>query len=1220
MKTESPESETGCLKKSSIISQGNEHYEIKLFPNAKSAVVFLALFFCLFYVEAESENNYINNPGLEDGNDGYPLGWKPSAANKEVFIWDNKVSHTGNYSISVFNKQPQEDAKYHNLWSQLIPLKGKETYIFSVWIKTKDVTEKEGRAGIDICILNNKGEKLRDIGQSAGLRRIHGNSDWTLYKTEFTTPDDAASLAIYALMQKNTSGQIWFDDFSLTFLYDPKESKYREVFPFATKYDQEITDLIKDIIFSSREVYAMPGTPAIDGNLTDLCWLKAPSVKSFLVVGSDKFAKEETTVSLCHDQNNLYFAFNCQTADTSKIKAAFNQDEQNPMLWYDDCVDIFINSKEKGITAHLIVNSKGAKWKGLHRGLEPNIHWMPSWQAAASLEGDSWKAEISIPLKELTSVLGAADSWSINLCRENKTNSCENSSICFLPYSNRFLQPQYFAKISFVENRNALLNEEDSFTSKINKLHDLLDNRREVVIASNRAIEYMFKYAFDFGSVESPVKNGFTKMTPEALYSSTVGYGWVNNASMFAVNRGVEPTTGSPNELTCDFIESKDCNQFRMDLPDGEYIVYLISGDTNAPAPKFNVYSDDEELGEIAVGGRYNFLPFSFPVTATNNRLLLTFKGKFGWLINSLIVYPKKDFLQAQKESDKIEREIYLGSPEHIIKYAKHIYNETNTSPEETENKGYLIFKRNYLDIIYPNTIPKNEEITRDLSIFATPGEYEPITFSIFPIRELKNVKISVSDLINSEGEIIDKSNIDLREVKYYFHNVAMSTPPSYMLFPKILDKIKTVNIEKRRTTTIWLTIRVPGDAHPGDYDGKIKIETDNAVPTVLDLNLKIFPFKLIELKKPIFNMCYHLPVSCPARGIDGWNLLEQDLIDMKNHNMNSVNLFIISQNIWDAFGERGKSIHTAGLLKFLNLCKNTGLTEPATFNIGPYFPWDPNQSARKEILNPKEWQYVIDAVNEVGEISVAEKLPEVLWYIDEPASETKKQNVLAFFKFLKENCPQAKTFVTLAESFDSADVVCPDTLKLPELLLSHPNYIAEQKKRNVSVWTYNGASNPMIPVLDRLGIGFMMWLWGVDGQENFTYQLYYYHRNPYNPLDDISSPMYGHTYPGADGPIPTTTWEAIREGIDDLRYIKTLEEYIDLSKKSNNQNALIIAQNAEVYLKDFKSKISSFNWKDCVTTTNSSTPPSVPAIAFYDFHRRKIADFINELYLKLYK
>lgn len=1156
---------------------------------------------------AGEKNNLVGNPGAEDGKDGIPLAWEKNSASN--CIWDKEVKHSGTYSISVWNKEAVPESAKHNLWHQKIPISGKECYIFSTWIKTRDVVKKDGRAGIDLWITDSNGKRLRYIGQSYGLNRIYGNSEWQLYQKKFTTPENAAFLEIYALMQQNTSGQIWFDDISLC-SQNEEGSQFKQVFPYETEYDGAITAQTKEIIDTPRNITAAYGSPLIDGKPADECWKKSQKIDKFVIAGRDEFAGEQTIAAICHDRNNLYISFECRTADTSKLKATFTKEEENASLWYDDCIDIFIYSKEKKLTAHFIVNSNGAKWSGIHRELIPDTSWKPAWTAMSIKNQDSWTTEVALPLKELNSLLGATNNWTINFCRENKING-ENSSICFMPYSNRFLQPGHFATISFMEENAPEKGVKDDFDDKMAELHKLQETRKKAVENGMHA-EYTFKNAFDFGTDKSPLKKGFTRVTPGNIYSPEKGYGWTGNSSMAGIDRKIDPKTGSPNELTCDFIEGKKSAQFRIDVPDGEYMLYLISGDTNDPAPIFKVYSDDKFSGEIKFGGRYNFQPFEFPVKAKDQRLLLTFKGDAAWLINSLIIFPAKDIKSAKKELDKIEKEIYLGAPEYVIKYAKYEYNETNPLPEDKDKKGYIIFSRSQLDPVYSNMIPEKKEITSSLSLSACRGEYGSATFSILPLKDLKNVRISVSDLIDAQGEAITKSNIEIQEVKNHYHNINMSAPPTYILAPKIIDDFTPADMESKKTSTIWLNTKIPDGTPAGNYKGQIKVEADNAPDSIINFNVQVPAFDLDVLKKTVFCMCYHLPLNCPERGIDGWKLLEADLTDMKKHNMNSVNLFVINQNLWPEFGVKRKSINTAAFLRFLGLCKKTGLTEPVPLNIGPYFPWDPNQSNHKESIDIAEWQYVIDSVNELEKEIAARNLPKVFWYVDEPATDVKKQNVANFCKFIKQHCPTAKIFITFDTSFEYADVVVPDSFRLIKTLKNDPEYIEEENRKNVSVWTYNAAIHPFLTKCDRLATGFMMWIWKVEGQLNFTYQLYHYHKNPYNPLDNPNIAMYGQTYPGAEGPLSTLTWEAIKNGVNDLRYIKTLEAKIDLARKSNNAEAQQKAVEAEKYLYDLKDKLSSIDWD--VYKKNINESEVFPDADFFDIQRGKITDLIDGL------
>jgi hypothetical protein len=67
------------------------------------------------------------------------------------------------------------------------------------------------------------------------------------------------------------------------------------------------------------------------------------------------------------------------------------------------------------------------------------------------------------------------------------------------------------------------------------------------------------------------------------------------------------------------------------------------------------------------------------------------------------------------------------------------------------------------------------------------------------------------------------------------------------------------------------------------------------------------------------------------------------------------------------------------------------------------------------------------------------------------------------------------------------------------------------------------------------------------------------------NPFCDFDA-TYGDwcmAYPGPNGPIPTQRWEAIREGIDDGRYIYTLEARIAEAKKTGAMKEAVAAGEA---------------------------------------------------------
>ena len=87
----------------------------------------------------------------------------------------------------------------------------------------------------------------------------------------------------------------------------------------------------------------------------------------------------------------------------------------------------------------------------------------------------------------------------------------------------------------------------------------------------------------------------------------------------------------------------------------------------------------------------------------------------------------------------------------------------TLTGPEK--ERGYLLFQRPLTESIYPNSRPLAHERLEALVAFATPGEFEPVTFALYPVRPMQNLKVRASSLNSPAGEI-PAGSIDVRLVR----------------------------------------------------------------------------------------------------------------------------------------------------------------------------------------------------------------------------------------------------------------------------------------------------------------------------------------------------------------------------------------------------------------------------------------------------------------------
>ncbi len=188
---------------------------------------------------------------------------------------------------------------------------------------------------------------------------------------------------------------------------------------------------------------------------------------------------------------------------------------------------------------------------------------------------------------------------------------------------------------------------------------------------------------------------------------------------------------------------------------------------------------------------------------------------------------------------------------------------------------------------------------------------------------------------------------------------------------------------------------------------------------------------------------------------------------------------------------------------------------------------------------------------------------------IDEP------QRGKRVFDDCKRACELIHTYG--GKSITATDLQCAnrlaDLLDIPVLTWqSVPEYsiLSSKQKSSREYWTYWQAwmENPL---WNRYSAGFMLWKSGFAGAMPFIYQ----QKHGCNAYDDFDyiGPKYGNrdfmcTYPSQTGPVPTIQWEALREGIDDARYLSTL-----LNLLENNQT--VVANRIKRSLSEIKRQIS---------------------------------------------
>lgn len=169
-------------------------------------------------------------------------------------------------------------------------------------------------------------------------------------------------------------------------------------------------------------------------------------------------------------------------------------------------------------------------------------------------------------------------------------------------------------------------------------------------------------FRFDFGTQDAPVWPGFTPVSKETVYSAPRRYGWLPVARKPGTGAQVpsllgkegaipglmDRDRGSPDELAEDFCFAQSAytanlqHTFRADLPNGNYWVWLLSGDEDyPPGGKFDVFANGEKkLSAFGAADRRIFVSATFPVQVTEKRLDLTLSSEKDWHLNALVIYP----------------------------------------------------------------------------------------------------------------------------------------------------------------------------------------------------------------------------------------------------------------------------------------------------------------------------------------------------------------------------------------------------------------------------------------------------------------------------------------------------------------------------------------------------------------------------------------------------
>ncbi|MGI5819767.1 MAG: hypothetical protein ACOX9R_16915 [Armatimonadota bacterium] len=715
---------------------------------------------------------------------------------------------------------------------------------------------------------------------------------------------------------------------------------------------------------------------------------------------------------------------------------------------------------------------------------------------------------------------------------------------------------------------------------------------------------------FDMGTADSKVYEGATRVTAADVYSRETGFGWRSAEGLSEQSQAQEEMgdrRGSPappviwtNAITEDCVMGETGNAFVVDVPEGDYRVYLLSG-TSDPARyfiwDFRVIAHDdlradlpsaEAVARVQIREGQQHRPTRLRATVTSGTLAVRLSPLSRWLLSAVIVAPEDEW-------ERVEREIVAPLEEWTFFLPPHVQEDWRLDPRpepgpmpelsaEDRERGWVLFQRPWPEVVWHNTRPRAEEIDRAARIFASPGEYEPITVCVHLLRDVGDLTVETSDV----GPV-SADEIDIRHVRYMrarpnyvgmgvYRIVPDVLQPMWMFHQReIYDPAAPVGLEGGVTHRFWLTLRVPEDAEPGVYEGRVTVRDDAGGEGVVPVRLRVLPIELREDPSKIWGMYYRHPLDNWSRAQDEVSRAfferqaEMEHQDLVEHGMHNIRL-----SAWcRPPNDEGEFEADWTLLeRKLELCERYGFTGPYATDINAsgiyqkYMGESWGSHTENAKTPPPQYAEELTAMTRFIE-SERERYgwPEFVYYpIDEPGRDPASVELLmATMQAIRAG--GGKTYLTAAPEHEQFQPLMPhiNVWCTQTFIPDRETVLADMAARDVQYWCYPnkslGECDHTTVSGGRMTYGFGFWRSGFVALIPWIYSSTT--SDPLNYLTGAAMDFLVRHEP--DGtPMTVTIWEAFREGKDDYRYVYTLEQLIAEARASGDAGAAAAAEEAQ--------------------------------------------------------
>lgn len=561
-------------------------------------------------------------------------------------------------------------------------------------------------------------------------------------------------------------------------------------------------------------------------------------------------------------------------------------------------------------------------------------------------------------------------------------------------------------------------------------------------------------------------------------------------------------------------------------------------------------------------------------------------------------------------------------------------FKDTNPEPQPNDmekNLGFIVFSRPVTEPIFPDTKPLPYEKLKSLEAFATPGEIEPVSFGIYSLKNLKNIRVTASEL-KSDKSVISRDNIDVRLVTCRNINYpAYTSKDTYRKMPELLEKVTINTIPEKESQRYWIKITVPENTLPGLYKGTVSVSSDEAEKALsIPVFFRVLSFKLIKDPNKHFTAYYY---DMNREFDDSRKILKKyakeygrDWVEKtaKNEYKAMVDYgFDTYPTIYMNYDAKQKSFYIMGSERSMRDIPAAGMKGPVPA------VWADSNSFYKAVTNkemgkhhvipempPEEfYKALTDAVIKFEQERKAKGWPEFIYVPLDEVDVSAKEFGVKVYKAFKD--AGVRTYATkdpkAADAKDYApylDFWCSQPFSAP--------YEEVVSSKTQGYWCYPNHNayeikDPLVMCRGgRMTYGFGLWRSGYTLLIPWIWRGYEEDYLRYGSTGGMRLDKDGNV-------IPAVYWECFREGIDDGKYLYTLETAIVQREDSKDPECQKLVKDGKALLQEIWNSINvqlkylgnnvwspeefaSFRWRMAALTeqllkypaTNNKIAPSV--------------------------